>query len=116
MLFYCFVHAGGKLQTTLLRKDTLIFQDKEGINMENKNYNCADCANRRTPLCNLCRHIKKPSGSVSKPTMYVGMRLEINADRSIRAKNLATLIEGYIRSGMTIPTAVVLEYNKLTEG
>ncbi len=84
--------------------------------MENKKYNCADCANRKTSLCELCRHIKKPSGSETRPTMYVGMRTDTNTKRTVEAGRLASLIEGYIRLGLSVPVAVVIEYNKLSEG
>ena len=71
-------------------------------------YNCKECANRGTPLCNECSSITKPSGEETRPTRFVKLIPIGKVDK------LIINIAAYIDRKKPIPLGMVLEYNKLT--
>ena len=71
-------------------------------------YNCKECANKGTPLCNECSSITKPSGEETRPTHFVKL---ISLDK---VDKLIVNINAYIERKKPIPTAMVLAYNDLT--
>lgn len=82
-------------------------------------YKCSECANQRTPLCDSCNQIKKPSGEKTKPTRYVklgemqkrfGSGEELNMQLGIR-----TAIKFAIYERQAIPLNAVIEYNNFVE-
>lgn len=92
-------------------------------------YNCKDCINRGTEICENCVTTKYPSGRTSKPSHYqtkeeallrirvqtvppIGiMPRHIHEER--RADELAKAIIRYANSGTPIPTEWVAEHNEL---
>jgi hypothetical protein len=78
--------------------------------MEDKKiYDCNECANKATPLCNECNSITSPSGRMTRPTNYCHL---IPLDRESRLHNN---ISAYLKAGKPIPLAMVIEYNEITE-
>lgn len=104
-------------------------------------YDCARCANRRSPLCELCTQVTSPSGKVSKPKYFVEftgvIRRYIEEDTSStaeavplpppgkakrrrplpteRGEECAKLLEVLIEDGEPLPVSLVMEYNEHVE-
>ena len=76
---------------------------------------CATCANRRSPLCDLCTQIHFPDGTTRKPSYYIMFEGSIpdKEERKLegRAEECASLLECCIRGGSPLPLVVVMEYN-----
>ena len=78
-------------------------------------FECSNCANRHSPLCELCTQVTAPDGTESKPKYFITLtefwpcgqyrRLEG------RAETCAQLLELYVRSGWPLPVGIVVEYN-----
>ena len=71
-------------------------------------YDCKECANQATLICNVCSTITKPSGTETRPTQFVKLKPFSKAE-----KNAVTL-KAYLDKGKPLPLAIVLEYNELT--
>lgn len=78
---------------------------------ENQNY-CATCTNAKTPLCNLCITVHKPSGNNKLPTMYVGYDEILHSKIETKRDDLSVLIQTRAKRLQPIPVEWVMEYNK----
>ena len=90
--------------------------------MADKEYNCIECVNKATPLCNMCRVIKSPSGRESKPTYYValttiqlGENVEHVTTQDEKTEGMAWIIAQHLNIRVPIPTSIVLNYNRQVE-
>ena len=72
-------------------------------------YNCKECANAGTIICNSCKSITKPSGEETRPTEYVRFNPLTEKEKSV-ANILA-----YFERRKPIPIALVMQYNELHE-
>lgn len=69
-------------------------------------YECKDCANQATALCEKCLFVTKPSGDTDKPTGFVQLKnIPLCATRK---EYIAKCLE----ENAPIPIKVVLGYNK----
>ena len=71
-------------------------------------YNCNECANADTIICDKCTSITKPSGEETRPTEYVHL---VPLDKKER---LTVSIQAYLERGKPLPVKMVLEYNDLS--
>ncbi len=85
-------------------------------------FECNNCANRRSPLCELCTQVTSPDGTKHKPKYYVeftGDSGKYDVDgRPItnpRGEECAKKLERYLREGSPLPVALVMEYNKFAK-
>lgn len=79
--------------------------------MDIKIYNCSDCVNQNSPLCELCYKIDSPSGNSTKPTYFVSAtEIVVPAHKNIKAK----IVDNISRNN-PIPINWVMEYNKFVE-
>jgi hypothetical protein len=72
-------------------------------------YNCTECANKGTPLCNECSSITKPSGEETRPTEFlhvIPLSEKEKTESNIRA---------YLERSKPIPITLVMKYNELHE-
>lgn len=78
-------------------------------------FECTRCANRRTPLCELCTQVTAPDGTESKPKYFITLTefMPSGQYRRLegRAETCAELLELYLRTGWPLPVAIVMEYN-----
>ncbi|MBE6547938.1 MAG: hypothetical protein E7667_03545 [Ruminococcaceae bacterium] len=88
--------------------------------MESKIYDCARCANKRTPMCTACSVVTAPDGTQSKPKYFV--RLSDEEIRVIGASegndlsaDLALYIRTAVEKGVPIPLALVMIWNRQKE-
>ena len=100
-------------------KRQMIFEPKNRESKEEKHYECKRCANRGSPLCELCSSITSPGGRERKPKYYVeftGVTPRFkNNELSKRGIECRRMLEEYIYLGEPLPVALVVEYNKLVE-
>lgn len=85
---------------------------------------CMTCANRRSPLCDICTYIQSPDGSAREPRYYVKLRGSFAKETecggeainrplsSERGEECAKMLEGLILNGDPLPIALVMEYNQ----
>lgn len=87
-------------------------------------FECTRCANRRSPLCELCSQVTSPGGTEHKPKYFVeftgATRMWAEGEprrpfESERGEACAKMLEEYLREGSPIPVALVMEYNKFAE-
>lgn len=82
-------------------------------------FECTRCANRRSPLCELCTQVTAPDGTESKPKYYIYYDGSMPAGQyrrlTGRAETCAELLELYLRSGWPLPVGIVMEYNSHVE-
>lgn len=85
-------------------------------------FECTRCANRRSPLCELCSQVTSPDGTEHKPKFYIEFASEsgkYDADarpfKNERGEACAQRLERYLREGSPLPIALVMEYNKFAE-
>lgn len=88
-----------------------------------KQYDCKECANMATPICERCVYITRPDGSTTKPTWFIRMRpAELIEDMSEEEKceagitedeDLAVRMMACLISEATIPLRYVMQYNAL---
>lgn len=71
-------------------------------------YNCNECANKGTFICNNCSSITKPSGEETRPTQFVKLTPIGDVDK------LVVNISAYVDRRKPIPLGMVLQYNDLT--
>lgn len=77
-------------------------------------YDCANCLNSRTPICELCSQITSPSGKVSAPTYYSPDKLG-----RIESKELAALTSKIVlrlATGNPVNLSWIIRYNDLLTG
>ena len=78
-------------------------------------FECNNCANRRSPLCELCTQVTAPDGTESKPKYFITLTefMPCGQYRRLerRAETCAQLLELYVRSGWPLPVGIVMEYN-----
>ena len=72
-------------------------------------FECKDCANRNTPICDQCTFITNPSGNVQRPSCFCRLSQIKPSDV------LATQIGMFMEHRLPIPVSIVIDYNKLTE-
>ena len=73
-----------------------------------KKYDCQDCINALSPLCQYCTVTKVPSGKEQKPQHFI-RATEIG---TCAEGNIPDFIKDCIDRGKSISTAVILRYNK----
>jgi hypothetical protein len=81
----------------------------------NRAYECSDCININTPLCQICNCVNSPSGKVSKPTYYQ----DKNGGSNLNSQELVALAGKIIlrvAAGAPINLTWVMRYNKLLIG
>lgn len=87
--------------------------------MESKIYDCARCANKRTPMCTACSVVTAPDGTRSKPKYFVGLSDEeihvIEESGDDMLEDLALYIVRSIELGVPIPVALVMLWNRKVE-
>jgi hypothetical protein len=71
-------------------------------------YNCKECANRATLVCDKCTSITKPSGAETRPTEFVKL-IPLDQKEKLKVNILA-----YLERGKPIPVAMVFEYNDIS--
>ena len=78
-------------------------------------YECRLCANRGTPLCELCTVITHPDGSKTRPKHFVRhTQIPLEAVKSTdRAEWLAQYVEAHLQSRTPIPLEIVMKYNEI---
>lgn len=78
-------------------------------------FECSNCANRHSPLCELCTQVTAPDGTESKPKYFITLTefMPSGQYRRLegRAETCAQLLELYVRSGWPLPVGIVMEYN-----
>lgn len=98
-----------------MRKRKNVFAAKKDEVQQIKVYSCSSCANRRSPLCEICTKITTPDGNEKKPVYYVEYDGSMPGGQyrrlEGRAETCAELLELYLRSGWPLPVAMVMEYN-----
>ena len=72
-------------------------------------YNCKECANAGTLICNNCNSITKPSGDETRPTEFVHL-----VPLSAKEKSESN-IRAYIDRSKPIPLSLIFQYNELHE-
>lgn len=83
-------------------------------------YLCTGCANKGSPLCRLCKVIRHTDGTETKPSYYVSI-VNIPLTDALRCASISRtaatemVIARYLEERAPIPTALVMEYNKLHE-
>ena len=92
-----------------------------------RHYDCRNCVNRASPLCDLCIHVQTPSGiDAKKPTYYIAQTLVVNSDGTFKyihdkptddleIEALACRLIAMLGQRVPIPTGLVMAYNKKTE-
>lgn len=94
--------------------------------MEYKTYSCAECANRCSPLCELCSKITTPGGKEKRPKHFVrgdvhGIEGMIERSRTYGDAEATRALAWFIRHTTdedclrAIPLALVIEYNAALE-
>lgn len=87
--------------------------------MEIKEYDCGRCANKRTPMCNICTVVRATDGTKSKPKYFVRL-----SDKEIHtvglsgvdiSEDLALYIVRSIELGAPIPIALIMLWNRKRE-
>lgn len=82
-------------------------------------FECKNCANRGSPLCELCTQVTSPDGTEHKPKYYVYFNsvIPFSAKRQMegRGEHIAKALEMYLRAGWPLPVSLVMEYNRHTE-
>lgn len=88
-----------------------------------KQYDCKECANAATPICERCVYITRPDGSVTKPTWFIktqpaelieNMTEEEKQEAGVAEDtDLAVRIMACIVSETAIPLRYVMRYNAL---
>lgn len=74
-------------------------------------YECANCLNVNTPLCEFCNQVTSPSGKLSKPTRYQGAN-----GGKLESKELASLshrIALRLATGNPVHLSWIIRYNQL---
>jgi hypothetical protein len=99
-----------------MAKRQMIFEGKKKAEAESaKVYSCDSCANRKSPLCELCTSVTSPDGSMSKPKYYVEFcsALPMGVTRRLRGRGAACayILEKYLYAGWPLPVGIVMEYN-----
>ena len=92
--------------------------------MKNKHYNCEQCANKNSILCEICSQVVSPNIKEHKPRFYVALsdvkspnaEVDMPNIKGRELKKKAIEIERYLLDGNPIPIQVVMEYNELAEG
>ena len=78
-------------------------------------FECNNCANRHSPLCELCTQVTAPDGTEHKPKYFITLTefMPSGQFRRLegRAETCAELLELYVRSGWPLPVGIVMEYN-----
>lgn len=87
--------------------------------MATKIYDCGLCANKRTPMCDMCTIVQATDGTVSKPKYFVGLSDEeihvIEESGADILENLALYIVRSVELGVPIPVALVMLWNRKRE-
>ena len=83
-------------------------------------YSCRTCANRKTPLCELCTRIQYTDGTESKPKYYITLDEEVLEGffkyRGARGAAETTRFLKYcIERGFPLPVGTVMAYNARVE-
>ena len=93
--------------------------------METKRYECTNCVNRATPICEICTRIIKPGGKETKPTYYIAQSVGFSSGderkrydapmKAWKTEELASYLMRMLRLRIPLPTSVVLIYNRKSE-
>lgn len=82
-------------------------------------FECTRCANRRSPLCELCSQVTSPDGTEHKPKYYIEFEkvMPLSAKRELneRGEECAEMLEMYLNHGWPLPVSLVMEYNAHVE-
>lgn len=81
-------------------------------------FECKRCANRRSPLCEICTQVTSPDGTEHKPKFYVEFNDVVGKttqELGERGQSCREMLERYLSNGMALPVALVMEYNKFAE-
>ena len=78
---------------------------------EDNKYKCIECANMRTPLCDLCNFTEHPLGEQGKPTYYINANIGVQNNRN--AWDMAILIASRLNAGKPIYLNWVMHYNQI---
>ena len=81
--------------------------------MERQNeYACSGCANKGSPLCQLCEVTVSPSGKKNKPTQYIRYRA---LPSKSYAESYGDIVRRYLDAGLPVPLVILLKYNTYVE-
>lgn len=90
--------------------------------MDKREYKCTECANKGTPICEVCRSIVAPGGKVVKrPTHYsaymaVDMyEAPMSMPYDMEMDGVAFLLMQTLKHHMPLPLSVVMDYNTHAE-
>ena len=76
---------------------------------------CAVCANRYSPLCELCTVVVAPDGSAADAKYCIALETVLPlfnmGELPPRGEACAEMIEKYLKARYPIPSALVMEYN-----
>lgn len=74
-------------------------------------YDCIDCINQKSPICEHCSVSKMPSGKEMRPRYFV----RISQIGRVAEGGIPRYINGCVENGKTISVGVVDKYNKIIE-
>lgn len=90
-------------------------KDEGGVRERPASVDCAVCANRYSPLCELCTVVVAPDGTASSARYFIALETVLplfdKGELSPRGEACAEMIEKYLRMRYPVPTALVMEYN-----
>lgn len=82
-------------------------------------YDCRECINRASPICEDCRQITAPGGKEQKPTKYIrqsdASRLICREFTPCKPDRMAALLMMHIQRNEPLPTALVMIYNDIAK-
>ena len=79
-----------------------------------KEYKCADCINKKSPLCDLCFQTSSPNEDAGKPTYY--QCYSPSPIVSDELNNLMIYINTRVASGVPVSINTIIKYNQLISG
>lgn len=98
-------------------KRQMIFEPQRDDKKENTYYECSRCANRRSPLCELCTTVRSPGGKESKPKYYIEFTgvtrmFARRNELSKRGEECRMKLSEYLVFNEPLPVSLVMEYNE----
>lgn len=74
-------------------------------------YDCVDCINLSSSICEYCSVTKMPSGVEMRPRYFV----RISSIGRVIDGGIPQYIQGCVERGKTIPLSVIEKYNRTVE-
>ena len=74
-------------------------------------YDCLECINQHSPICEYCSVTHVPSGKEMRPRYFV----RISSIGRVAEGGMPQYIKGCVENGKTISTAVIDKYNRIIE-